>query len=110
MNRRIQLIVAVLAILSQAAIGDSLSSGQGSPSVGFAGARGAGLPERVLHFPPGRAVGRIRLMDETYIIPEVSREFHPGYVFAQANTWDWLRARCGSRPASARLCTWGARV
>ncbi len=82
MKHRIQLIVAVLAILSQAALGDSLSSGQGSPSVGFAGARGTGLPERVLHFPPDRAVGRIRLMDETYIIPEVSREFHPGYVFA----------------------------
>ncbi len=81
MNHRIQRVVLVLVLLSQAALADSGSSGQGSPSVGFAGARETGLPERVLHFPPGQAVGRIRLADETYIIPEVSREFHPGYVF-----------------------------
>jgi len=82
MNHRIQRVVLVLGLLSQAALAESLCSGQGSPSVGFAGARETGLSERVLHFPPGQAVGRIRLADETYIIPEVTQEFHPGYVFA----------------------------
>lgn len=81
MNHRIQLIVAVLAILAQAAGADSLLAERSSPPVGFAGARETGLPERVLHFPPDRAVGQIRLADEAFIIPEVSREFHPGYVF-----------------------------
>ncbi len=70
----------VLALLSQTATAGSPPWGQGSPAVGFAGR--TGLPERVLHFPPGRAVGRIRLADETCIIPEVTQEFHPGYVFA----------------------------
>jgi hypothetical protein len=79
MNRGIRLAVLVLALLSQAAIAGSSSWGQGSPSAGFAGR--TGLPERVLHFPLSQAVGRILLVDETYIIPEVSREFHPGYVF-----------------------------
>jgi len=81
MNHRIQRVVLVLGLLSQAALAESGSSGQGSPCVGFAGARETGLPERVLHFPLNQAVGRIRLADETYIIPEVCREFHPGYVF-----------------------------
>ena len=79
MNRGIRLAVLVLSLLSQEAIAGSSSWGQSSLSVGFAGR--TGLPERVLHFPPGQAVGQIRLVDETYIIPEVSREFHPGYVF-----------------------------
>jgi hypothetical protein len=82
MNHRIQRVVLVFVLLSQVALAESGSSGQGSPAVGFAGARATGLPERVLHFPPDRAVGRIRLADESYIIPEVTCEFHPGYVFA----------------------------
>ena len=80
MNRGVQLAVMMLALLSQAVIAGPASWGQGNPSVGFAG--GTGLPERVLHFPPGQAVGQIALIDETYVIPEISREFHPGYVFA----------------------------
>ena len=80
MNHRIRLIVTVLALLSQAAMAGSLLPGQRSLSAGFAG--GTGLPERVLHFPPGQSVGEIALIDESYVVPEVSREFHPGYVFA----------------------------
>jgi hypothetical protein len=57
---------------------------------GAPGGNGAGggfraelsLPERILHFPPDRSIGEIALIDATYVVPEVSREFHPGYVFA----------------------------
>lgn len=80
MNCRIRLMVTVLAILSQTAMANSLLSGQRSLSAGFAG--GTSLPERVLHFPPGQSVGEIALIDESYLVPEISREFHPGYVFA----------------------------
>jgi len=82
MNHPIQSIVAALALLSQAAMANAPLSGPGSPPVGFGGVRATGLPERVLHFPPDRAVGRILLMDETYIVPEVCEEFHPGFMFA----------------------------
>jgi len=80
MNRRIHLAVAVLAILSQATMANSLLSGQCSRSAGFAG--GTSLPERVLHFPANQSVGEMALIDESYVVPEISREFHPGYVFA----------------------------
>lgn len=80
MNRPIQLAVILIALLSQAATAASPSSGQNSLSAGFAG--GTGLPEGALHFPPGQSVGQIALIDETYVIPEISREFHPGYVFS----------------------------
>jgi hypothetical protein len=79
MNHRIRWMGAVLAILSQAAWANSLLS-ERSPSAGFAG--GTALPERVLHFPLEQAVGQILLIDESYVVPEISREFHPGYVFA----------------------------
>lgn len=80
MSRRIQLLAIVLAAFSQAAMTSAQSSGQAGPAGGFGG--GASLPERVLHFPPFQAVGEISLIDESYIVPEISREFHPGYVFA----------------------------
>ena len=108
MNHRVRLIVTVLALLSQAATANSLLSGQRSLSAGFAG--GTGLPERVLHFPPDQSVGEIALIDESYVVPEISREFHPGYVFAQANTWDRPGAKSASRPANVRSCTWEARA
>ena len=80
MNRPIQLVVVLIVLLAQAATADSSSSGHNGLSAGFAGR--TGLPERVLHFPPGQSVGQIALIDETCVIPEISREFHPGYVFA----------------------------
>ena len=80
MNRRVLTLLVVLAILSQGARADSLPAGKGDPGGGFSA--GTGLPERVLHFPPEQSVGEIALIDETYVVPEVSREFHPGYVFA----------------------------
>jgi len=75
MSRRIQLAAIVLAMFSQAAI-----AGQSGRTGGFSG--GAGPAERVLHFPSYRAVGEIALIDASYVVPEISREFHPGYVFA----------------------------
>ena len=80
MNRRIQLIVTALAILSQAAMANSSSLSQPVPAGGFS--VGTGLPERVLHSPPDRSIGEIALIDASYVVPEISREFHPGYVFA----------------------------
>jgi len=68
MTRPIRLAVILMGLLSQAATADLPSSGQNSPSVGFAG--GTGLPERVLHFPPGQSIGQIALIDETYVISE----------------------------------------
>ena len=85
MNRRVLMLAVVLAFLSQAALANSLVSGQRSLSAGFAG--GTGLPERVLRFPPGQSVGEIALIDESYVVPEISREFHPGYVFAPSQYW-----------------------
>jgi len=61
MKQRVQVLVVVLAIAAQGAM--------------------AGLPERVLHFPAEQAIGRIVLIEESYIVPEISRDFHPGYVF-----------------------------
>jgi hypothetical protein len=66
--------VVVLAVVTQAVWANGLSAG------GFSAA--PGLPERVLHFPSEQSVGQIALLDESYIVPEISREFHPGYVFA----------------------------
>jgi hypothetical protein len=40
------------------------------------------LPERILHFPKGQSVGQVRLVDPRHSLPEITREFHPGYVFA----------------------------
>ncbi len=77
---RIQLAAIVLAVFSQVAMADVPSCGQPCPVGGFSG--GLGLPERVLHFPPVQSVGEIVLVDGSCVIPEVSREFHPGYVFA----------------------------
>ena len=82
MNRRVRAMVVVLAVVSQAAMASLLLAGGSDPAGGFNA--GAGLPERVLHFPPNQAVGQIALIDESYVKPEVSREFHPGYVFAPA--------------------------
>jgi hypothetical protein len=79
MNRRVRITVIVLATLVQAAAADPLPTGQSGPNGGFAAT--AGLPERVLQFPPEQAVGQISLIAESYVVPEVSREFHPGYVF-----------------------------
>jgi hypothetical protein len=73
-------MVTVLAILSQAAMANLLPADNGSPGGGFSA--GTGLPERVLHFPSDRSIGEIALIDESYVVPEISREFHPGYVFA----------------------------
>jgi len=79
MNCQIQRMVIVLAVWSQAAVGQLSSAGPSSPGVQFAPK--GGLPERVLHFPPNQSVGEIVLVDANYVVPEVSREFHPGYVF-----------------------------
>jgi hypothetical protein len=80
MNRQIQRTVIVLAVWSQVAVVQLSSAGPPSPGVQFAPK--AGLPERVLHFPPNQSIGEIILVDANYVVPEVSREFHPGYVFA----------------------------
>jgi hypothetical protein len=80
MSHRIQRVAVVLALLSRAAMAALPSSGQPGPAGGFSG--GASLPERVLHFPFNQSVGEIALIDESYVVPEISREFHPGYVFA----------------------------
>ena len=69
-----------MAILSLTTTATLLWADSGDPSGGFSG--GVRLPERVLHFPADRPVGQIALIDERYLIPEISREFHPGYVFA----------------------------
>jgi hypothetical protein len=46
---------------------------------------GATLPERVLHFPKDQGIGQIGLIEDRYVKPEVSHEFHPGYVFAPSH-------------------------
>jgi hypothetical protein len=82
MNRRVRAIVVVLAVVSQAAMASLLLAGGPDTAGGFSA--GTGLPERVLHFPSNQVVGQIMLIEESYVKPEVSREFHPGYVFAPA--------------------------
>ncbi len=79
-NRRVRVMVTVLAILSQAVLVSWVLAGNGDPGGGFS-ARTT-LPERVLHFPADRSIGEVALIDEAYVVPEMAREFHPGYVFA----------------------------
>jgi hypothetical protein len=66
-------------MISQGAIAGLPVPGGNDPGGGCRTA--AGLPERVLHFPTQQAMGQIVLIDESYIVPEISRDFHPGYVF-----------------------------
>ena len=80
MNPRVRVMAVVLALLSQAMAASLLWAGGSAPAGGFSA--GTGLPERVLHFPLNQSIGQIMLIDESYVIPEVSREFHPGYVFS----------------------------
>jgi len=77
MSHRIQLAVVLAALLQAAVANPAMAAG---PAASFAGAMG--LPERVLHFPKDQSIGEIALVDENYVVPEISREFHPGYVFA----------------------------
>jgi hypothetical protein len=102
MNHRIGLIVTVLAIVSQAARANSPLPGQGSLSAGCAG--GTGLPTRVLHFPLEQAVGEIAVIDESYVVPEISREFHPGYVFAPSRYVQYLGPAQGEVRIPAGKC------
>ena len=44
----------------------------------------ATLPERVLHFPKEQAVGNIRVQGDNLVIPEITKGFHPGYVYAES--------------------------
>jgi len=69
MSRGIQRVAIMLAVLSQAAMANVSSSGQSGPA------------GRVLHFPSYQAIGQVALIDADYVVPEISREFHPGYVF-----------------------------
>jgi hypothetical protein len=62
--------VVVLALVSQAAMANQACVGRED------------LPERILHFPKGQSVGQVRLVDPRHSLPEITREFHPGYVFA----------------------------
>jgi len=75
MNRKAAWAVVVVALASQAATADS---GGGFSS-------GMSLPQRVLHFPKDQAIGQIVLIEDSYVKPEISREFHPGYVFAPSH-------------------------
>jgi len=70
MNRRIAVMASVLAVVLQAAMADQACAGRED------------LPERILHFPKGRSVGQVHLIDARHSLPQISREFHPGYVFA----------------------------
>ncbi|MEN6333658.1 MAG: hypothetical protein ABFE01_05315 [Phycisphaerales bacterium] len=72
MNRKATWAVVVVALASQAAMAD--------PGGGFSS--GMSLPQRVLHFPKDQAIGQVSLIEDRYVKPEISREFHPGYVFA----------------------------
>lgn len=80
MNRGTKQLAVVLAVLTQVVMTGLLGAADVAPAGGFSA--GVSLPERVLHFPSDRAVGQVALVDESYVKPEVSREFHPGYVFA----------------------------
>jgi Leucine-rich repeat (LRR) protein len=59
MSRQSLLVAIVLAILSPAAMANSSLSPQRSASAEFDG--GTGLPERVLHFPADRSLGRLKV-------------------------------------------------
>jgi len=72
---RVLTVLTAFVILSQAAAGGQCSAGAGAP------AGGGTLPERVLQFPPDRSVGEVFLIEENCVVPEISREFHPAYVF-----------------------------
>jgi len=102
MNHRVGLIVAALVLVPQAAMANSLLSEQGSLSAGFAG--GTDLPERILHFPPEQAVGEIAVIDENYVVPEISREFHPGYVFGASQDVQYLGPAQGEIRIPAGQC------
>jgi hypothetical protein len=82
MNLRVILMVVVLALVSQAPATTPLCAEGGNPIGGFSGE--VSLPQRVLHFPPGQSVGQVHIIEERHETPEVSHEFHPGYVFVQA--------------------------
>jgi Leucine-rich repeat (LRR) protein len=98
-NHRIRLIGTVFAILSQTAIADSLPSGQLSPSTGFGG--GTGLPERVLHFPVDRSLGRLKIRP--------AREEGPVegfYYWVRDGGWEMLGLAQGAVtvPAGCQVC------
>jgi hypothetical protein len=80
MNRRILLAAAlgVFSCLATVQAGSVAQFNRGAVAGG-----GAGLPARVLHFSQSQSVGEIYLLDESFVVPEVSREFHPGYVFVE---------------------------
>ncbi len=80
MNHRILLTVA-FGVFSHVAMVQAGSAAQFNPA-GAAGS-GAELPARVLHFPQSQSVGEIHLLDGSFVVPEISREFHPGYVFVE---------------------------
>lgn len=80
MSRTVTWVAVALTLVSQAAVTNRLWAGGCDPIGGFSG--GISLPERVLHFPKDQNIGQIVLIEESYKKPEVSREFHPGYVFA----------------------------
>ena len=67
---RMTLVTVVLALVSQAAMANQICAGRED------------LPERVLHFPKGQSVGQVHVIDGRHTLPQISREFHPGYVFA----------------------------
>lgn len=85
MSCRIRLMAIVLAAFSQVATAGSPSSGQ------------------VLHFPSRQAAGEISLIDGSYVVPEISREFHPGYVFTPTQPLGPARGDVRI-PAGQRVC------
>lgn len=70
MSRTTVWAAVLLAMVSQAAIAGQACAGRED------------LPERILHFPKGQPVGQVHLVDPRHSLPEITREFHPGYVFA----------------------------
>jgi len=70
MSRTMVWAAVLLAVVSQATMAGQVCAGRED------------LPERILHFPNGQSVGQIRLIDPRHSLPEITREFHPGYVFA----------------------------
>lgn len=78
MGRTMAWTAVVLAAAAQA-MGNPLGAGDDSTHDFSAGTR---LPERALHFPQDQSIGEIALIADDYVKLEVSREFHPGYVFA----------------------------
>jgi hypothetical protein len=79
MRRGITGIVVVLAVYSQAAMADS--SGMCSSVTGACPC--AASTGRVLHLPKEQPIGEVCVLDQDFVVPEISREFHPGYVFVQ---------------------------